>query len=98
MRTLYSKKNKIRLDSIEIKFLKTFMEKEKVTIDDLTSQFVNTEVTYSQQLRLKDEVISSLNTKLKVICKSELEIIYQIKSEKDKRIRLYVCRFGVVEK
>lgn len=92
------KKNRMKLDPIEIEFIKTFIDKKQVSIDDLTALFTNTEVTYSQQLRLKDDVINSLNTKLKVICKTDQEVVYQIKSEKDKRIRLYVCRYEVVNK
>ena len=47
------------------------------------------EITYSQKLRLKDKIISDLNTKIKILLESEINPIKKQKDSKDSRIRVY---------
>ena len=47
------------------------------------------EITYSQKIRLKDKIISDLNTKIKILLESEMSPIKKQKDSKDSRIRVY---------
>ena len=95
--TLYLKykRKKITLDDIERKVLELFVD-SKVLIEEILPLFDETEVTYSQKLRLKDEIINSLNNKILVLTSISGKHIVQERSKKDKRLREYVCTFKVI--
>lgn len=94
--TLKYKRKKIILDDIERKVLELFVD-SKVLIEEILPLFDETEVTYSQKLRLKDEIINSLNNKILVVTSISGKHIVQERSKKDKRLREYVCAFKVVK-
>ena len=93
--TLKYKRKKITLDDIERKVLELFVD-SKVLIEEILPLFDETEVTYSQKLRLKDEIINSLNNKILVLTSISGKHIVQERSKKDKRLREYVCTFKVI--
>ena len=82
-------KKKIEIDDIEQQILQFFHKSNPISITQIISLLDSKKITYSQKLRLKDKIISDLNTKIKVLLESEINPIKKQKDSKDSRIRVY---------
>ena len=82
-------KKKIEIDDIEQQILQFFHKSNPISITQIISLLDSKEITYSQKLRLKDKIISDLNTKIKILLESEINPIKKQKDSKDSRIRVY---------
>jgi len=82
-------KMKIEIDDIEQQILQFFHKSNPISITQIISLLDSKEITYSQKLRLKDKIISDLNTKIKILLESEINPIKKQKDSKDSRIRVY---------
>lgn len=82
-------KKKIEIDDIEQQILQFFHKSNPISITQIISLLDSKKITYSQKLRLKDKIISDLNTKIKILLESEINPIKKQKDSKDSRIRVY---------
>jgi len=82
-------KKKIEIDDIEQQILQFFHKSNPISITQIISLLDSKEITYSQKLRLKDKIISDLNTKIKILLELEINPIKKQKDSKDSRIRVY---------
>lgn len=82
-------KKKIEIDDIEQQILQFFHKSNPISITQIISLLDSKEITYSQKLRLKDKIISDLNTKIKILLESKINPIKKQKDSKDSRIRVY---------
>ena len=82
-------KKKIEIDDIEQQILQFFHKSNPISITQIISLLDSKKITYSQKLRLKDKIISDLNTKIKILLESEINPIIKQKDSKDSRIRVY---------
>ena len=82
-------KKKIEIDVIEQQILQLFHKSNPISITQIISLLDSKEITYSQKIRLKDKIISDLNTKIKILLDMEMSPIEKQKDSKDSRIRVY---------
>jgi len=82
-------KKKIEIDDIEQQILQFFHKSNPISITQIISLLDSKEITYSQKIRLKDKIISDLNTKIKILLDMEMSPIEKQKDSKDSRIRVY---------
>ena len=82
-------KKKIEIDDIEQQILQFFHKSNPISITQIISLLDSKKITYSQKIRLKDKIISDLNTKIKILLESEINPIKKQKDSKDSRIRVY---------
>ena len=82
-------KKKIEIDVIEQQLLQLFHKSNPISITQIISLLDSKEITYSQKIRLKDKIISDLNTKIKILLDTEMSPIEKQKDSKDSRIRVY---------
>ena len=76
-------------NSNEIKLIKSLNLQNTISTNDLLDLLKLEEISYSHQIRLKDQFIQNLNIKLKTIFKVYFDVIIQKADEKDKRIKNY---------
>lgn len=86
---LYYKKKSIPLTPEESAFMGLFLNQIEVEVSDLLDVLQETKVVYSQKMRIKEEIISSLNNKLYLLTGSKDFEIVSKKSKADKRMKVY---------
>ena len=89
-------KKRIEIDEIELQILKLFNSLNPLSIIQIINLFEFKEITYSQKLRLKDKVLSDLNTKIKLLCELKRDPIEKQKDLKDSRLRVYNLNVPIV--
>ena len=92
------KSKKINITTEEYQTLKLFQKSNHISINQIIDLFKSKEVSYSQKLRLKDKMISELDTKIKLLFNTDANQIEQLKNSKDNRIRLYNLNVPILEK
>ena len=89
---LYFKKKSIPLTPEESAFMGLFLNQIEVEVSDLLDVLQDTKVVYSQKMRIKEEIISSLNNKLYLLTGSKDFEIVSKKSKADKRMKVYMLK------
>lgn len=89
-------KKKVEIDGIEQQILQLFHKSNPISITQITSLLDSKEITYSQKIRLKDKIISDLNTKIKILLESKINPIKKQRDSKDSRIMVYKLFFQLV--
>ena len=82
-------KKKVEIDGIEQQILQLFHKSNLISITQIISLLDSKEITYSQKIRLKDKIISDLNTKIKILLESKINPIKKQRDSKDSRIMVY---------
>lgn len=83
------KRKSIPLTPEESAFMGLFLNQIEVEVSDLLDVLQDTKVVYSQKMRIKEEIISSLNNKLYLLTGSKDFEIVSKKSKADKRMKVY---------
>jgi len=86
---LIYQKLRVKISHQEKKLINLLLSEKMVQTDRLLEIFIEEEVTHTQKLRMKNELIFRLNTKFQVLCNTDVNLIRQIQSPKDKRILIY---------
>jgi len=86
---LIYQKLRVKISHQEKKLINLLLSEKMVQTDRLLEIFIEEEVTHTQKLRMKNELIFRLNTKFQVLCNTDVILIRQIQSPKDKRILIY---------
>ena len=86
---LYFKKKSMPLTPEESAFMGLFLNQSEVEVSDLLDALQDTKVVYSQKMRIKEEIISSLNNKLYLLTGTKDFEIVSKKSKADKRMKVY---------
>jgi len=86
---LYFNKKSMPLTPEESAFMGLFLNQTEVEVSDLLDVLKDTKVVYSQKMRIKEEVISSLNNKLYLLTGAKDFEIISKKSKADKRMKVY---------
>jgi len=86
---LIYQKLRVKISHQEKKLINLLLSEKMVQTDRLLEIFIEEEVTHTQKLRMKNELIFRLNTKFQVLCNTDVNLIRQIQSPKDKRILTY---------
>lgn len=86
---LIYEKLRVKISLQERKLINLLLSEKMVHTDRLLEIFIEEEVTHTQKLRMKNELIFRLNTKFQVLCNTDSTMIKQVKSPKDKRILIY---------
>jgi len=86
---LIYQKLRVQISHQEKKLINLLLSEKMVQTDRLLEIFIEEEVTHTQKLRMKNELIFRLNTKFQVLCNTDVILIRQIQSPKDKRILIY---------
>ena len=76
-------------DHLRPAFMGLFLNQIEVEVSDLLDVLQDTKVVYSQKMRIKEEIISSLNNKLYLLTGSKDFEIVSKKSKADKRMKVY---------
>ena len=69
-----------------------FLNQIEIEVSDLLDVLHDTKVVYSQKMRIKEEIISSLNNKLYLLTGSKDFEIVSKKSKADKRMKVYMLK------
>lgn len=88
-RDLIYKNSKVHISNQEKSLIHLLLSQSFVQTDELLEIFSEVEVTHSQKLRMKNELIFRLNIKFQVLCNTRSAMIKQVQSPKDKRILIY---------
>ena len=83
------KRKSIPLTPEESSFIGLFLQQDEVEVSDLLDVLKDTKVVYSQKMRIKEEIIASLNNKLYLLTGSKDFEIVSKKSKADKRMKVY---------
>jgi len=86
---LYFNKKSMPLTPEESAFMGLFLNQTEVEVSDLLDVLQDTKVVYSQKMRIKEEIISSLNNKLYLLTGTKDFEIISKKSKADKRMKVY---------
>jgi len=86
---LYFNKKSMPLTPEESAFMGLFLNQTEVEVSDLLDVLQDTKVVYSQKMRIKEEIISSLNNKLYLLTGAKDFEIISKKSKADKRMKVY---------
>ena len=86
---LYFNKKSMPLTPEESAFMGLFLNQSEVEVSDLLDVLQDTKVVYSQKMRIKEEIISSLNNKLYLLTGAKDFEIISKKSKADKRMKVY---------
>ena len=86
---LYFNKKSMPLTPEESAFMGLFLNQTEVEVSDLLDVLQDTKVVYSQKMRIKEEIISSLNNKLYLLTGTKDFEIVSKKSKADKRMKVY---------
>ncbi len=86
---LYFNKKSMPLTPEESAFMGLFLNQSEVEVSDLLDVLQDTKVVYSQKMRIKEEIISSLNNKLYLLTGTKDFEIISKKSKADKRMKVY---------
>lgn len=86
---LYFNKKSMPLSPEESAFMGLFLNQTEVEVSDLLDVLQDTKVVYSQKMRIKEEIISSLNNKLYLLTGAKDFEIISKKSKADKRMKVY---------
>ena len=84
-----SNRQGIPLTPEESSFIGLFLQQDEVEVSDLLDVLKDTKVVYSQKMRIKEEIIASLNNKLYLLTGSKDFEIVSKKSKADKRMKVY---------
>ena len=88
-RDLIYKDSKVHISDQEKSLIHLLLSQSLIQTDELLEIFSEVEVTHSQKLRMKNELIFRLNIKFQILCNTRSTMIKQIQSPKDKRILIY---------
>lgn len=81
--------SRVKISDKEKALINLLLSKNVIETNEVLEIFHEEEVTYSQKLRMKNELIFQLNTKFKVLSNTNLTMVDKIQSSKDKRILTY---------
>jgi len=86
---LVYKRKKVPLNPDEVSFMQLFLDRDQVMVSDMIDLLSDRKMVYSQKMKLKDDIVASLNNKLFFLTDSEAFQIVSKKNLEDKRMRLY---------
>ncbi len=81
--------SRVAISDKEKALINLLLSKKVIETNKVLEVFLEEEVTYSQKLRMKNELVFQLNTKFKVLSNTNLTMVDKIQSSKDKRILTY---------
>ena len=83
------KRRKVPLSPEEVSFMQLFLQQDQVMVSDMIDLLSDRKMVYSQKMKLKDDIVASLNNKLFFLTDSEAFQVVSKKNVEDKRMRLY---------
>jgi hypothetical protein len=86
---LIYKRKKVPLNPDEVSFMRLFLDRDQVMVSDMIDLLSDRKMVYSQKMKLKDDIVASLNNKLFFLTDSDAFQVVSEKNLEDKRMRLY---------
>lgn len=86
------RRKKVPLNADEASFMELFLSRDQVMVNDMIDLLADRKMVYSQKMKLKDDIVASLNNKLFFLTDSEAFQLVSSKNLEDKRMRLYRLR------
>ena len=75
--------------SNEVEVIKLLLSRDFLTTQDLMLLLENPNISYSQNMKIKNQLIENLNVVLKTILNISTPVIKEVKDKNDHRVTLY---------